>query len=109
MGVGDERRDGSVSGNYLTIYSHHFLHFIHLQEIETEHVKEHVIRRNVNKMPKDCDQNIYKIMLKCWQYETDDRASFREIVKLLLENFKKLENENEILQKFQSKSFYFSK
>jgi hypothetical protein len=43
--------------------------------------------------PKDCPDELYELMLKCWRTDPDDRPSFRELVNHLLNFAKKIQPE----------------
>jgi hypothetical protein len=60
------------------------------------------------KKPLNCSQELYNIMVKCWAYEHEDRPTFRELTKILLDGLKRLGKKEEMLEKFKANSFYFS-
>ncbi|CAH1718245.1 unnamed protein product [Chironomus riparius] len=37
--------------------------------------------------PKDCNDNIYELMKRCWRFDPNERIDFREVIKYLLDNF----------------------
>jgi len=42
--------------------------------------------------PADCPQEVYSIMLQCWQYDPEERPDFASIFKMLTEASEKIKN-----------------
>ena len=52
------------------------------EELDDQEVIQDAIRgasRQLLDKPEGCPQNVYEVMLRCWEYETDERANFEEI------------------------------
>ena len=35
--------------------------------------------------PKDCPESVYNVMLKCWNYDKEDRPTFAELFPMVCE------------------------
>ena len=52
------------------------------EELDDQEVIQDAVRgtsRQLLPKPEDCPQDIYELMLRCWEYAADERASFKEI------------------------------
>lgn len=69
------------------------------QGFSNEEVLSHVLHKGTLNVPRDCPENIHKIMEKCFKWRPSDRPTFMEIVSEL---------EPFLGQDFYEKSFYHS-
>ncbi|XP_017876202.1 insulin receptor-like [Ceratina calcarata] len=69
------------------------------QGFSNEDVLRHVLRKGTLNIPRNCPENIHKIMEKCFKWRPSDRPTFMEIVGEL---------EPFLGQDFYEKSFYHS-
>ena len=56
------------------------------EEIDDQEVIQDAIRglgRRLLEKPKFCPMEVYKVMLRCWEYAPDDRANFEEVFNTL--------------------------
>lgn len=44
--------------------------------------------------PANCDDDVYTVMLKCWEYDKLDRPNFKEIANLMQHNYRRLMSES---------------
>ncbi|XP_072045011.1 tyrosine-protein kinase receptor Tie-1-like [Amphiura filiformis] len=52
--------------------------------METKYLAYHLTEGYRMPKPDNCEQEMYDLMLKCWQENPDDRPSFQEILDILL-------------------------
>lgn len=69
------------------------------QGFSNEEVLSHVLHKGTLNIPRNCPENIYKIMEKCFKWRPNDRPTFMEVVSEL---------EPFLGQDFYEKSFYHS-
>ena len=58
------------------------------EHINDEDMIQDAIRghgRQILSKPDDCPEEVYKVMLRCWEYAPDDRANFNEVFNSLAE------------------------
>lgn len=42
--------------------------------------------------PADCPQEVYGIMLQCWQYDPEERPDFQTVLSMLEQGYEKITN-----------------
>lgn len=109
MGAGDKMRNDPLFGKHFIILKFYFLSLHLYQEIKDDDIERHVINKNIMPMPPFCDEKLYAIMKKCWEHNLEKRPSFREIIKMLLENAELIKVPDILLDSFRKDAFYFKK
>ena len=58
------------------------------EDLEDQDIIQDAIRNKQRKLlpkPEACPEEVYSVMLRCWEYKIDNRASFAEIFNSLSE------------------------
>lgn len=57
------------------------------EELDDQEMIQDAIRgtgRRIMNRPEECPQTVYKVLLRCWEYAAEDRATFKEVYESLL-------------------------
>lgn len=71
------------------------------KKLSNDQVCDYIIRGGLEKRPeRNCSDEMFQLMKRCWEFHAVDRIPFKDIVKFLIANY-------EVPSKFTEKSFYY--